>query len=273
MPWDGSRIVVATVEDGATKVIAGGEAIAVRPAALFARRRPARVRQRRRGLVDDLDRRRRRWNTQPVLGEPREHAEPAWGPGQRSYAWSPDGEQIAWCRNEDGFGRLVIATPGSQLGARVVEGLAPRARLGRAGDRVRAFRRGDTVASRRARGERIRPAHDRTRARSVGSSRHHSSSRGAISASPATRPCTALLYRPPGAGRVRRSSCTCTVDRPVSRPRIGTHACNGCVQRGYAVLQPNYRGSTGYGRAYAQSLSGRWGERDVADVAAGIRTQ
>jgi dipeptidyl aminopeptidase/acylaminoacyl peptidase len=37
------------------------------------------------------------------------------------------------------------------------------------------------------------------------------------------------------------------------------------------VLQPDYRGSSGYGRPYAQALAGHWGERDVADVAAGIR--
>ncbi len=43
------------------------------------------------------------------------------------------------------------------------------------------------------------------------------------------------------------------------------------VQRGWTVLQPDYRGSTGYGRAYAQALAGKWGERDVADVGAGIR--
>jgi dipeptidyl aminopeptidase/acylaminoacyl peptidase len=43
------------------------------------------------------------------------------------------------------------------------------------------------------------------------------------------------------------------------------------TDRGWAVLQPNPRGSTGYGRAYAQALRGRWGELDVADVVAGIR--
>ena len=43
------------------------------------------------------------------------------------------------------------------------------------------------------------------------------------------------------------------------------------VARGCAVLQPNYRGSSGYGRAYTQALAGRWGDRDVADTAAGIR--
>jgi dipeptidyl aminopeptidase/acylaminoacyl peptidase len=43
------------------------------------------------------------------------------------------------------------------------------------------------------------------------------------------------------------------------------------VERGWTVLQPNYRGSTGYGSGYRRALDGRWGERDVADVAAGIR--
>ena len=37
------------------------------------------------------------------------------------------------------------------------------------------------------------------------------------------------------------------------------------------MLQPNYRGSTGYGAAYRNALDGQWGVRDVADTAAGIR--
>jgi len=53
-------------------------------------------------------------NARPVISERKEHAEPAWGHGQRSYAWSPDGTELAWCRNEDGFGRLVIAAPGAE---------------------------------------------------------------------------------------------------------------------------------------------------------------
>ncbi len=43
------------------------------------------------------------------------------------------------------------------------------------------------------------------------------------------------------------------------------------VAAGWVVLAPNPRGSTGYGRAYVDALAGAWGERDVADVAAGIR--
>ena len=44
----------------------------------------------------------------PVLDEAHDHAAPTWSPGQRSFAWAPDGAAIAICRNEDGFGRLIV---------------------------------------------------------------------------------------------------------------------------------------------------------------------
>ena len=47
-------------------------------------------------------------NDEPVVREPFEHAEATWGPGQRSFAISPDGTRLVYNRNESGFGRLVV---------------------------------------------------------------------------------------------------------------------------------------------------------------------
>ncbi|QVM91804.1 S9 family peptidase [Pseudomonas entomophila] len=42
------------------------------------------------------------------------------------------------------------------------------------------------------------------------------------------------------------------------------------TQRGFAVADLNYRGSSCYGRAYRQALHLRWGESDVADACAAV---
>jgi len=43
------------------------------------------------------------------------------------------------------------------------------------------------------------------------------------------------------------------------------------ASRGYAVFQPNFRGSAGYGRAYRNAGYGQWGQAMQDDIAAGVR--
>jgi hypothetical protein len=51
---------------------------------------------------------------------------------------------------------------------------------------------------------------------------------------------------------------------------------NGMAQflanRGYAVLQPNFRGSTGYGKKFLNSGNLQWGEKMQDDVTWGVNT-
>ena len=123
MPWDASRVMLRSFDGrasgGAAHVLAGGDAVA----ASQPRFSPDGSQL---AFVSDADGWPVLWvadvaddgdggtNARPVISERREHAEPAWSDGQRSYSWSPDGTELAWCRNEDGFGRLVIAAPGSR---------------------------------------------------------------------------------------------------------------------------------------------------------------
>jgi dipeptidyl aminopeptidase/acylaminoacyl peptidase len=43
------------------------------------------------------------------------------------------------------------------------------------------------------------------------------------------------------------------------------------ANRGYLVLQPNYRGSTGYGKAFVDAATGQWGRKMQDDLDDGVR--
>jgi dipeptidyl aminopeptidase/acylaminoacyl peptidase len=82
------------------------------------------------------------------------------------------------------------------------------------------------------------------------------------------------LYYPPTSDRYESSGQPPLIVQvhggPTSQVLAGY---NGRVQfftsRGFACLDVNYRGSTGYGRAYMAKLRGSWGLYDVEDAASG----
>jgi dipeptidyl aminopeptidase/acylaminoacyl peptidase len=73
------------------------------------------------------------------------------------------------------------------------------------------------------------------------------------SASPA-RPCPAIVY--PHGGPTSEYALQWDI------------LAQWLVAKGYAVLSPNYRGSTGYGTAYQHALHGQWGIVDTEDMLA-----
>jgi dipeptidyl aminopeptidase/acylaminoacyl peptidase len=276
MPWDASRVIVWHVDireaDGRVKI--GGAGVA----ASQPRFSPDGSQL---AYISDADGWAALWvadpdgtNARPVLAESREHAEPEWGPGQRSYAWSPDSTELAWCRNEDGFGRLVISAPGKRSARELSKGWHRSLDWGPGG--IVCVRSGAVtppqVVVLAANGSSRRPL---ARGPVGGFEATGLVEPRAVTWKSGSATVHGMLWRAAGESSTARSA------RPLLVLVHGgpTHQAEAdwatrvqaFVQRGWNVLQPNYRGSTGYGRAYAQALAAHWGDRDVADVAAGIR--
>jgi len=109
---------------------------------------------------------------------------------------------------------------------------------------------------------------------------------------PAFLPDPELVEFPTGEGQVARGLFYAPAHRDVTLPEgelppvivaihggptaqarrsiVGNHAHRFWTSRGIAVFDLDYRGSSGYGRAYRNLLRGRWCDVDVADAAAAV---
>ncbi len=281
MSWDSSRIVLAEVAGPAargdrpvTRVVAGGDGIAV------GQPRFAPTGDRLAWVSDESG----WWNVvvgdrdgaagRPVLPEPFEHAEPSWGVGQRSFAWAPAGDAIALCRNEEGFGRLVVARVGRDPAAEDVakgwhhgldwgpSGIAAVRSGARTPPAVCVAARPDGGPPTREVVARAAPAELRRDDLVEPMPVRWLADDGAT--------LHGLLFRPVGV--VAPPMVVDVHGGPTGQATVQWKPLHQhLVGAGYAVLAPNPRGSTGYGRAYAQALAGEWGVLDVADCAAGLQ--
>ncbi|MEM9406440.1 MAG: S9 family peptidase [Acidobacteriota bacterium] len=84
----------------------------------------------------------------------------------------------------------------------------------------------------------------------------------------------AYLYRPPQArAGARHPALVWVHGGPTSQFDDGFgrhHQVQFFAQRGYVVLMPNVRGSSGYGMAFEDANNGCWGHCDLEDVRAGV---
>ena len=211
----------------------------------------------------------------PVVAEPREHGGPAWGPGARSFAWSPDSTEIAFCRNEAGFGRLCVVRLANGEVRELAKGVWTS--LSWAGGRIAGLRTGARTPTA------VTTVDPLTGDRQVLATGPGPELAAVAEAMPEPevvewetadgQEVPGRLWRPPAAGGAGPPPLLVwahggpTDQRRVTfDPRLAFF-----LSRGWAVLHPDGRGTTGWGRAWTQALRGEWGRTDVEDMAAGAR--
>jgi len=286
MPWDHARVIGTTFTGQALPTVVARASL----------QQPRTMSDGRRLMVcDDHG-----WNNlwldgSPLVEEQFEHGGPTWGLGQRSFVSSPDDRWVAFTRNEHGFGRLCIVEVASGTVHEIARGV--HGQLSWAGNRLAALRAGARTPTQIVvydlafglDGVPVVPLARTTVAIGPDPAWSHldlgepevveipTNSGGVI---------YARLYRStasqgdegqgagaspdagPDAGRLICWLHGGPTDQwqVTFMPRIA-YWCS----RGWNILVPDHRGSTGHGRAYQQALDGRWGELDVEDVASAVR--
>jgi dipeptidyl aminopeptidase/acylaminoacyl peptidase len=257
MPWDAARVQRVTFDDTVRDELRGAGAI-----------------QQMRNMPDGSGicvRDDTGWlnlwhDSRPLVDEPFEHAEPTWGMGQRSFAVSPDGELVAFTRNERGFGRMCVVEISTGTVRELGRGV--HGQLSWAGPEIVALRSGARTPTQIV-------AYDPA-----------TSVRRVLAVGPVTAWDVVDLPEPEPI-EVEHDGVTLHARRYVAgngrtlcwihggptdqwrvefMPRIAYW-----WDRGWDVLVPDPRGSTGHGRAYQQALRGEWGRLDVDDTAAIVR--
>ncbi len=287
MPWDGTQLVLVTLSQTASGlptvseeiVIAGDDQTSIFQPQFSPDGRYLVYASDTSGwwqlYIYDLETKEQRQLTHTLA----EHAEPAWGQGQRSFGFSPDGRLLYFIRNQDAMHSLwqvdVAAGIETRLGldARytALEQLAvgPQGHLALIAsgavlpERVIVFDpAGGEKVIRRSTAENLPPS---------------------AYIAPAPLTWKGLdggdvygLYYAPQSEKFESTGKPGLIiyihGGPTGQSLASFNlAAQFFATRGYGYLIVNYRGSTGYGRAYRNMLRGNWGIYDVQDAVSGAQ--
>ena len=203
----------------------------------------------------------------PLVAEPAE---------QSDAAWSPDGRQLAYLSNKNGTVHLYVASANGGTPRALVspkDGVVSKPTWSPDGTRI-SYALGSTTT-----------ASDLfvVNVASGKSTQLTFSMPAGLTASTLVAPrkitypsedgytINAYLYEPPGLNPNERVPAIMWVHGGPTSQFMDTYQAQAqfFVQRGYAVLMPNIRGSSGYGRAFEDANNGCWGHCDLKDVVAG----
>ena len=286
MPWDGTNLFLAPIEAcdplprlGEPQAIAGGDEVAVfQPeftpdgkCLLYVSDESGW------GRITALELKSGERRT--LTPEGAEHGLPPWQQGVRTYAVTADGRHIIAVRNEHGFDRLYRIALGSgeiqSLDALAEYSTIARITAARDGERIAFIGSGPTQPPRVV-------VHDLQ----SGQTRVIARASGENVSSAALANCRAISWQTAGGDEAHGLFYEPASEKftssgkppllvlvhggPTSQAKAAWNPqAQFFATRGYAVLLVNYRGSTGYGRAYMLRLRGNWGICDVEDSISG----
>jgi dipeptidyl aminopeptidase/acylaminoacyl peptidase len=200
----------------------------------------------------------------------------AWVQGMRTFAWAPDGEHIYYVQSSRGYDALyrVEIESGTTQEVAGLEEYTHLSQPAMSRDGVLACIAASPLTPPRIIA--LDPGSGSVRVVARSSSESIPTER-LVAPEPLTWRTEAgdkvhgLFYEPEAAEREERPPLVLLVHGGPTSQATATYSAQAqfLATRGYAVLDLNYRGSSGYGRAYRDALRERWGIVDVEDAVGG----
>jgi dipeptidyl aminopeptidase/acylaminoacyl peptidase len=295
MPWDGTRLQVATLEVSSgglpaladVHTIAGGDEVAIFQSQFSADGRCL-------VYVSDQDGWWQLYRYDLLTGEhrqitdaPAEHALPAWIQGMHTFDLSPDGQHVIFLRSQRARVSLWQASleDGGETAVPVGEQYTYLAqpRISPDGRKVALVASGSTVATRLI--SLTLPGTNRQLPAAAKILRRTGSEELPVQVYAGAQAVQWIgldggdvygLFYPPANPDFEGSGKPPLIVIVHGGPTDQVFTSFDLdvqffTSRGYAVLLPDYRGSSGYGRPYRNALRGNWGIYDVQDSVSGAR--